>query len=196
MSKITKIIILLVLTGLMAGSQVFVSDPLRPAPALGNPHPAIGSQDELLQYTAGGHVLGFRKGEMFIASGHHALRVGFVNARPISPGEEAKFWALESSHHAAQPLGKVSYSNLWDGVTLVYEHHGSGVVKSTYYIEAERTTTVDRVGQIRLRYNVPVEVDKSGSLIFRFRWARCESHGRWPGRRLKRSGFLWRSHTV
>jgi len=53
--------------------------------------------DKLLQYTAGGHVLGLRKGEMFIASGDHALRVEFVNGRPVSPGEEAKSRDPESN---------------------------------------------------------------------------------------------------
>ena len=123
---------------------------------------------ELLQYTAGGHVLGFRKGEMFVASGDHALKVEFVNARPVSPGEEAKSLDPESDRHAAHPLGKVSYANLWDGVTLVYENHGSGVVKSTYHIEPAGQRRVDPVGRIRLRYNVPVKVDESGDLVFSF----------------------------
>ena len=124
--------------------------------------------DELLPYTAGGHVLGFRKGEMFVASGDHALRVEFVNARPVSPGEEAKSRDAESSRSAAQPLGKVSYRDLWDGVTLVYENHGSGVVKSTYRIEPVEKSVSSSINQIRLRYNVPVKVDDNSGLIFSF----------------------------
>ena len=62
--------------------------------------------DELLQFTAGGHVLGFRKGEMFVASGDHALRVEFVNVRPVSRAEEAKSRDPESS----RPLRR----NRWD----------------------------------------------------------------------------------
>jgi len=123
---------------------------------------------ELLQCTAGGHVLGFRKGGMFVASGDHALRVEFVNARPISPEEEAISQAPESSSHAAQPLAKVSYRDLWDGVTLVYEKHDSGVVKSVYYVEPAGTGAVSPVDEIRLRYNVPVKVDDSGGLILFF----------------------------
>jgi len=123
---------------------------------------------ELLQYKAGGHVLGFRKGEMFIASGDHALRVEFVNARPVSPGEEAKSWDPESSRHAAQPLGKVFYRDLWDGVTLIYEKPGSGVVKSTYHIEPAKAGAINPLGRIQLRYNVPVKVDESGDLVISF----------------------------
>ena len=168
MSKLPKILLLLVLMGSMATSQVQRFEQAKPAPVLGNPDSAISSLDELKQYTAGGHVLGFRKGEMFVASGDHALRVEFINARPVSPGEEGKSGDPESSRPTAQPLGKVSYPNLWDGVTLIYENHGAGVVKSTYHIEAGGTTAVDRVDEIRLRYNVPVKVDEGGNLIFSF----------------------------
>jgi len=168
MSKLPKVLLLLVLMGTIGTSQVQRPGGAKPAPVLGNAGPAIGSQDELQQYTAGGHVLGFQKGEMFVASGDHALRVEFVNARPVSPAEGAKSQDPENSRQAAKPLGKVSYPNLWDGVTLIYENHGSGVVKSTYHIEAAGTGTIDPLGQIRLRYNVPVKVDDDESLVFSF----------------------------
>ena len=125
-------------------------------------------RDELLQFTAGGHVLGFRKGGMFVASGDHALRVEFVNARPVFPGEETNSRDPESSRPASQPLGKVFYRDLWDGVTLVYETHGSGVVKSVFHIEPAGTGTINPVDEIRLRYNVPVKMDDTGNLVFLF----------------------------
>jgi hypothetical protein len=167
MSKLPKIVLLLVLMGTIATSQVQRPGGTRPAPVLGNPGPAIGSQDELQQYTAGGHILGFRKGEMFVASGDHALKVEFVNANPVGPiGEGGS--ANPKGHDVAPPLGRVTYRDLWDGVTLVYENHGSGVVKSTYRIEPAGSGTIDPLDQIRLRYNVPVKVDESGSLVFSF----------------------------
>ena len=168
MFKLPKMLLLLVLMGSIATSQVQRSGPAMSAPVFGNPGSAIGSLDELKPFTAGGHILGFRKGEMFVASGDHALRVEFVNARPVSPGEEAKSGDPESNHQTAQPLGKVSYPNLWDGVTLVYENHGSGVVKSTYRVEPVGSSVSSPLNQIRLRYNVPVKVDDSGSLVFSF----------------------------
>jgi hypothetical protein len=124
--------------------------------------------DELLQYTAGGHVLGFRKAEMFIASGDHALRVDFVNARPVSPREEINSSDLEKNRDVAQPLGRVSYRDLWDRVTLIYEKHGSGVVKSTYHVQPAGTGNLNPVELIRLRYNVPVKVDEGGNLLLSF----------------------------
>lgn len=124
--------------------------------------------DEMLQFTAGGHVLRFQKGEMFVASADHALRVEFMNARPVSPKEEVISQDSENSRQAAKPLGKVTYRYLWDGVTLAYEKHSSGVVKSTYYIQPVGDSTVNPADQICLRYNIQVKVDESGSLLFTF----------------------------
>jgi hypothetical protein len=124
--------------------------------------------DGMLQFTAGGHVLGFRKGEMFITSADHALRIEFVGARSVSPNKDMISQDAGNSRRAAKPLGKVSYSNLWNGVTLAYEKHGSGIVKSTYYIYPVGDGIVNPVDQIRLHYNVPVKVDENGSLLFFF----------------------------
>jgi hypothetical protein len=135
MSKFAKILLLLVLMGTIATSQVQRPGLATYVPVLGNPGSAIGSQDELQQYTAGGHILGFRKGEMFVASGDHALRVEFVNANPVSPIGEGGSANPKKGHDAAPSLGRVTYRDLWDGVTLAYENHGGGVVKSTYHIE-------------------------------------------------------------
>ena len=124
--------------------------------------------DEMLQFTAGGHIFGFRKGDVFIASGDHALRIEFVNARPVSPVDEGISPDTENNRQTAEPLGRVSYSDLWDGVTLVYERKGTGVVKSTYTIQPEGADASSLVDRIRLRYNVPVAVDGSGNLVFSF----------------------------
>jgi len=137
-------------------------------PASGSTPGLTKGTDEMIQFSAGGHVLGFRKGEMLIASGDHALRVEFVNGRPVSPVEEIKHSDLEKSRDVAQPLGKVTYRDLWTGVTLVCEKNGSGVVKSTYHIQPVGTNAADPVGQIKLRYNVPVKVDDSGNLLLSF----------------------------
>jgi hypothetical protein len=127
-----------------------------------------GKTDEMLQFTAGGHILGFRKGDVFIASGDHALRIEFVNARPISPVNERISHDTENNRQIAEPLGRVSYSDLWDGVTLVYERDGTGVVKRTYTIQPAGTDASNPVDRIRLRYNIPVAVEGSGNLVFSF----------------------------
>jgi len=124
--------------------------------------------NEMLQFVAGGHVLGFRKGDVFIASGVHALRIEFINARPVLPVDEGASPDTGNNRHAAKPLGRVSYSDLWDGVTLVYKGHGTGVVKSTYTVQPVGIDAASPVDRIRLRYNVPVAVDRSGNLVFSF----------------------------
>jgi hypothetical protein len=139
--------------------------------------------DEMLQSTAGGHILGFGKDNVWIASGDHALRIEFVNARPVSPEDECisaanKEESLDSRNNrqAAEPLERVRYRDLWEGVTLMYERHTGGVVKSTYIVQPTHTKAVSSAGttnqnpvdSIRLRYNVPVEVDRSGNLILSF----------------------------
>ena len=124
--------------------------------------------DKMLQFVSGDHVLGFRKGDMFIASGVYALRIEFVNARPVSPADEGVSLDTENNRQDVKLLGRVSYRDLWDGVTLVYEKHNTGVVKSTYTVQPRSFGGASPVDRIRLRYNVPVAVDDRGNLIFPF----------------------------
>jgi hypothetical protein len=105
---------------------------------------------------------------MFIASADHALKIGFIGARLVSPANEEKSMDAGDRRQGAPPLGRVFYDNLWDGVTLVYERHESGVVKSTYFIRPAGTDAVSPVGRIRLRYDLPVAVDEGGGLVFSF----------------------------
>ena len=142
-----------------------VAGALGPKPGPTGFEQSVSESSGLQQYTAGGHVLGFRKAGVVIASGSHAVKVEFVNARSVSPVEEGKPSESVKSHKTAQPLGRVTYPNLWDGVTLIYEKSESGVVESTYQIQPGRAKASNPVDQIRLRYNVPVKVDENGDLV-------------------------------
>lgn len=53
-------------------------------------------------------------------------------------------------------------------MTLLYEKHSSGVMKSTNIVEPQGTSGENPVDGIRLRYNVPVAVDRSGELVLSF----------------------------
>jgi hypothetical protein len=121
----------------------------------------------LLEFAAGSHVLGFKQGGMYVASADHALQVEFVGARSVCPVEKAS--SASSSGHskpAHQPLGAVTYSDLWDGISLVYEKDSKGLVKCTYHIaQGTRASPVD---QIRVAYNVPVRLDNRGRLLLKF----------------------------
>jgi hypothetical protein len=120
---------------------------------------------DILQFTSGGHVLGFAKTGVYMASGSHALRVEFVNSHSISPISPAAPNAPDNANDAkkATPLSNVTYPHLWDGVTLTYDAPGGAVVRSTYRLEPYANAE-----NIRLRYNAPVSVQNDGSLRIGF----------------------------
>jgi len=128
--------------------------------------------NDLLQFTAGRHVLGFKQGEMYIAAFDHALKIEFVDAQDVTPAETNYSATTTVNSRAAKPLEVVTYPNLWECVTLVYEHTAGGVVKSTYHIAPSQGTTEAKshvpVEFIRLRYNVPVSLDSGGNLLLDF----------------------------
>ncbi|TFH65513.1 MAG: hypothetical protein E4G90_06105, partial [Gemmatimonadales bacterium] len=124
----------------------------------------VPDSSELRQYRVAGHVLDFQSGGIIVASGSHALKLEFLNARSVLPEPSEP---VKDSREAPQ-LGKVTYHDLWDGISLVYEKTESGVVESTYYIQPGETKASNPVDQIRLRYNVPLKVDASGDLVLSF----------------------------
>jgi hypothetical protein len=65
--------------------------------------------------------------------------------------------------NAAQPLTRVTYPNVWDGIDVRYEAVSGGIVKSTYVVAPGAD-----VARIRLRYNVPVAIEPDGSLRLAF----------------------------
>ncbi|OQY81243.1 MAG: hypothetical protein B6D41_20005, partial [Chloroflexi bacterium UTCFX4] len=73
-----------------------------------------------LAFTSGGHALGFRADAMFAASRDHALRVEFVNANAVSPQANDAV-ARNDSTRGAPALTRVTYPNLWNGITLAYD---------------------------------------------------------------------------
>jgi hypothetical protein len=160
----SRIIILLIGLFLSSGYSIISSGQnVQTGPKEGR---IFTSPEAMLQFTAGRYVLGFAKGEMCVVSAGHALKVEFVNARPVSPEETNQ--DLEKSRQSVKPLSRIIYRELWERVTLVYEKHRSGVVKSTYSIAPAKTSAIDPVAQIRIRYNTPVKVDVDGNLILSF----------------------------
>src|SRR5207302_1665646 len=119
---------------------------------------------QLLQFTSGGHILGFASGGVYVAGGSHALHVEFVNPRTTNPVSDATPGdGMPGNVERVAPLSRVTYPNLWDGVTLIYDAPSGAVVRSTYRLEAHANA-----GNIRLRYNAPVAVQSDGSLRVSF----------------------------
>lgn len=114
---------------------------------------------QLAQFTAGGHVLGFQPDGVYVVGADHVLKVTFDGARSVAPVSNQP----PSSDGQAQPLCQVTYPCLWEGVSLTYQQVAEGIVKSSYLLEPGAD-----VDQIRLRYNVPVQLDGGGRLLFGF----------------------------
>ncbi|MBI2865603.1 MAG: SBBP repeat-containing protein [Chloroflexi bacterium] len=165
-SRTTRLYLIVVL---VANLLVF------PSPAASADYaPSAAPTASPLSFTAGGHVLGFQPDAVLIASGGHLLKVDFERASRVSPVSDRP---LSNGHSnadrlglrdrvgltSALPLGKVSYPNLWPGITLAYESLPGGIAKSTYFLEPGA-----RVEDIRLLYNVPVELASDGTLVFAF----------------------------
>ena len=120
----------------------------------------------LLQFTAGGHVVGFAPTQVVIAAFDHALRVEFVGTAgvmPVASAAEAASSGDGLTLGRAQPLGVVTYPEVWRGISIEYRAGEGSIVKSTYTVAPGAD-----VAQIRLRYNVPVELQSDGSLRFSF----------------------------
>ncbi|MFC2161967.1 hypothetical protein ACFLRX_09985, partial [Acidobacteriota bacterium] len=112
-----------------------------------------GETAEMLQFTSGAHVLGFKPGEAVMAAGNYALKIEFLNSRPVAPVERG-LWD-SSLGNKSKPLSEVIYNGLWENVDLVYERHDSGVVKSTYFIQPGEDGVSKAMSLCRLKRTAP-----------------------------------------
>jgi hypothetical protein len=122
----------------------------------------VPAGSSMLQFRAGNHILGFAPDRACLASMDHALSVQFLGTRGVMPVSDTNAPASGAMTEAS-PLGKVLYQNLWDGISLTYVATEAGITESTYHVAPGAD-----VSGIRLRYNVPVEMRKDGSLQFKF----------------------------
>ena len=120
---------------------------------------------DILQFTSGGHVLGFAADGVYVANGSHALRVEFLKSHSIPPMSAAAPSVPDNANNAkrATPLSKVTYPKLWDGVTLTYDAPSGAIARSTYRLDPHA-----KVDSIDLRYNAPTAIQKDGSLKINF----------------------------
>lgn len=121
-----------------------------------------GAGKDMLQFKSGSHILGFMPNKAYLAAPDHALIVEFIGAKEVKPISDTK-GATKGSATKAPPLSKVVYRNLWEGISLTYESTTDGATESTYHVAPGAN-----VSKIRLKYNVPVEAQKDGSLKFKF----------------------------
>ena len=114
---------------------------------------------EMLQLRSGGHVLGFRPDRAYLAARDHSLTVEFHG----TPGVMPRLFNEAGNASGDVANVKVLYEDLWPGISLTYETNSKGITESTY-----RLATGADVANIRLRYNVPVSLEKNGTLKFKF----------------------------
>ena len=110
---------------------------------------------DLLQFSAGGHALGFTPDGMYAATGSHALHVEFAGTRGVEPVADS---APEEGKQAS-PLGQVTYTELWPGISLSYAAAAQGIFATTYTL-APGADPAD----IRLDYNTALSLEADGTL--------------------------------
>jgi len=121
-----------------------------------------GAAGNMLQFKAGGHVLGFQPNKAYLAGLDHALSIEFLGTPGVMP-TAASTESASGNMIKAPAMSTVRYQNLWNGISLTYESTKDGITESTYHVAPGGD-----VSKIRLRYNVPVESQKDGSLKFKF----------------------------
>jgi hypothetical protein len=117
----------------------------------------VSQENNLLQFTAGGHVLGFGNNAVYLAGMDHALKVEFAGGNTVQPV------AANAGKTETASLDKVCYHNVWDNIDITYSAINGGIAESTYVIYPEGNPA-----DISLQYNVPVDIAPEGSLCFNF----------------------------
>jgi hypothetical protein len=135
------------------------SVPAQRASVVHNLKTAATKGGEILELSSGGHVLGFRPDRAYLAARDHALTVEFQG----TPGVMPRLLAQAGDILGGVANTKVFYEDLWPGISLTYESNSHGITESTYVLAPGAD-----VANIRLRYNVPVSLERNGTLKFKF----------------------------
>lgn len=109
----------------------------------------------LAQFTSQGHLLGFQSAGVVISNATYALRVEFVGANALPPRADS----FTQSSDTLSPLTRVTYANVWNGITLTYDAPEGSILRSTYTL-----APFARAETIRLRYNAPLTLNSNGTL--------------------------------
>lgn len=183
---VPRLVVALTLAVLLTG--------LRAAAAITAPITDEGKEEEpasevstLQQFTAGGHVLGFKPGGLILSNGRYAFGVSFEGAAPVAPtidvgadgpsatgaaagdvpgrgsGPAGMADAAAEAGDRAGPLEPMTYADLWPGIGVTYDTPPTGIVRSTWRLAPGADPAA-----IRLRYNRPVTLRPDGALEMRF----------------------------
>ena len=131
------------------------------SPSFNTESEKVQSEDVLLQFKSGGHILGFKPDRVYVVGLGYALIEEFVGARGVMPLSEEGSQRGSKQQESSPTIKKVIYPDLWRGISVIYEAGGRGLAESTFVIQPG--ADVDR---IRLRHNAGMEMQKDGSLRF------------------------------
>lgn len=114
----------------------------------------------MLELRSGTNVAAFLPAKAYLVLHGHALTVEFHGTPGVMPRMQGEPGAAFSESYFSQ---RVLYKDLWPGISLTFGLSPNGNCEATYVLVAGAD-----VGKIRLRYNVPVGLQKDGTLKFRF----------------------------
>jgi hypothetical protein len=159
-SIFSLVFILLWLASLSSGDKEALT--IFPGPVFGLPtqvnsvsengglrHPFHQAED-LLQIRSGGHLIGFQPDRVYMTGIGYALIEEFVGTDGVTPVRVS-----------GDQKDRVEYPKLWKGITAIYEAQKGAIAESTFVVQP-----LADVGQIKIRYNTDVQLQKDGSLRF------------------------------
>jgi hypothetical protein len=120
------------------------------------------SAHDLLQFRSGVVVLGFKPEKVYLAGMGFLLVEEFIGTTGVKPVGGNQREQKDNLTKEVPEFVKVSYPDLWPGITLHYEARPGGIAESTYIIETKGDPAL-----IRIKYNAKAEIQKNGSLRFK-----------------------------
>lgn len=84
-----------------------------------NPASPMPLSDDVMQFKAGRHLMGFKSDRVYLVNTAGFLSVEFMGTRGVMP--KATSGRTMGTGHKIRELGRVEYPDLWEGITLSYE---------------------------------------------------------------------------
>lgn len=153
---INLVTILVVLFTLAAPTPGMAQKPSSPEAI--TPDPIQSGQ---LQFKSENHLVGFEATRAKLVGLDHMLEVEFLGTHGAMPTS-----SNQMSTSSLPALQQVTYSNLWQGISLRYGVEAGAVAKSEYRVAPGANPSA-----IRLLYNIPPVLQEDGSLAFTFEQA-------------------------
>jgi hypothetical protein len=122
-------------------------------------------QGTIRSFASDGHIVSFAEHAVIVAAADHALKIGLAGGDPVPPVVENAAPGRDGVRDAP-PLGRVSYPEIWEGVTAVFEKRPGAVMESTFLVRGGRSGNA--IENIRLSYDRPVRINPGGELVIEF----------------------------